>query len=690
MSSTFLLELGMEEIPARFVSDAAAQLKQKTEERLKEARLSFQEIRSLSTPRRLAVLVSGLVEKQADMEEEVRGPSLKVARDENGNWTKAALGFARSQGIDPEQLVIREQKGTEYVYAVKHFSGRPTSQVLAEILPELIASLTFPVHMRWGNYDFKFIRPIRWIVAMHGDEVIPFEIAGVRSGNRTSGHRFLGAETVLANAEQYESALEKQYVIADAEERRKRIREQIEALAAQKGWQIPIDEGLLDEVVHLVEYPTVLHGHFEPEFLELPQKVLITTMREHQRYFPVQDLNGKLLPYFVTVLNSDERAVSTVARGNEKVLRARLADARFFYQEDMRLSIEEAVQKLETVVFHEKLGTIADKTRRIRAISSRLANLAGWDDEWTGLAERAAAICKFDLVTQMVYEFPELQGVMGREYALKAGEDERVAVAIDEHYSPRHAGDALPSTPLGALIGIADKMDTLAGCFSIGIVPTGSQDPYALRRQAAGVVQTLLEHELPFSLTDLIQIALDVLAEARALERERKDIEDDLRKFFAQRVKAVLDELADYDEVDAVMAAGFDDIPAAVRRTNALKRFVAADENKAVLESFTRVANLAEKAESTLIRPELFEAEAERELYGNWQQIHDRYDQLMAAKKEPEALDTLAGLKDGITRFFDEVMVMVDEPDVRANRLALLASIHLDVMKFADFRKIVR
>lgn len=690
MSSTFLLELGMEEIPARFVSDAAAQLKQKIEERLKEARLSFQEIRSLSTPRRLAVLVSGLVEKQADMEEEVRGPSLKVARDENGNWTKAALGFARSQGIDPEQLVIREQKGTEYVYAVKHFSGRPTSQVLAEILPELIASLTFPVHMRWGNYDFKFIRPIRWIVAMHGDEVIPFEIAGVRSGNRTSGHRFLGAETVLANAEQYESALEKQYVIADAEERRKRIREQIEALAAQKGWQIPIDEGLLDEVVHLVEYPTVLHGHFEPEFLELPQEVLITTMREHQRYFPVQDLNGKLLPYFVTVLNSDERAVSTVARGNEKVLRARLADARFFYQEDMRLSIEEAVQKLETVVFHEKLGTIADKTRRIRAISSRLANLAGWDDEWTGLAERAAAICKFDLVTQMVYEFPELQGVMGREYALKAGEDERVAVAIDEHYSPRHAGDAPPSTPLGALIGIADKMDTLAGCFSIGIVPTGSQDPYALRRQAAGVVQTLLEHELPFSLTDLIQIALDVLAEARALERERKDIEDDLRKFFAQRVKAVLDELADYDEVDAVMAAGFDDIPAAVRRTNALKRFVAADENKAVLESFTRVANLAEKAESTLIRPELFEAEAERELYGNWQQIHDRYDQLMAAKKEPEALDTLAGLKDGITRFFDEVMVMVDEPDVRANRLALLASIHLDVMKFADFRKIVR
>ena len=671
------------------MSDAAAKLKQKTEERLKEARLSFQEIRSLSTPRRLAVLVSGLVEKQADMEEEVRGPSLKVARDENGNWTKAVLGFARSQGIDPEQLVIREQKGTEYAYAVKHFSGRPTSQVLAEILPELIASLTFPVHMRWGNDDFKFIRPIRWIVAMHGDEVIPFEIAGV-SGNRTSGHRFLGAETVLANAEQYESALEKQYVIADAEERRKRIREQIEALAAQKGWQIPIDEGLLDEVVHLVEYPTVLHGHFEPEFLELPQEVLITTMREHQRYFPVQDLNGKLLPYFVTVLNSDERAVSTVARGNEKVLRARLADARFFYQEDMRLSIEEAVQKLETVVFHEKLGTIADKTRRIRAISSRLANLAGWDDEWTGLAERAAAICKFDLVTQMVYEFPELQGVMGREYALKAGEDERVAVAIDEHYSPRHAGDAPPSTPLGALIGIADKMDTLAGCFSIGIVPTGSQDPYALRRQAAGVVQTLLEHELPFSLTDLIQIALDVLAEARALERERKDIEDDLRKFFAQRVKAVLDELADYDEVDAVMAAGFDDIPAAVRRTNALKRFVAADENKAVLESFTRVANLAEKAESTLIRPELFEAEAERELYGNWQQIHDRYDQLMAAKKEPEALDTLAGLKDGITRFFDEVMVMVDEPDVRANRLALLASIHLDVMKFADFRKIVR
>ena len=253
------------------------------------------------------------------------------------------------------------------------------------------------------------------------------------------------------------------------------------------------------------------------------------------------------------------------------------------------------MQKLETVVFHEKLGTIADKTRRIRAISSRLANLAGWDDEWTGLAERAAAICKFDLVTQMVYEFPELQGVMGREYALKAGEDERVAVAIDEHYSPRHAGDAPPSTPLGALIGIADKMDTLAGCFSIGIVPTGSQDPYALRRQAAGVVQTLLEHELPFSLTDLIQIALDVLAEARALERERKDIEDDLRKFFAQRVKAVLDELADYDEVDAVMAAGFDDIPAAVRRTNALKRFVAADENKAVLESFTRVANLAKK-----------------------------------------------------------------------------------------------
>ncbi|MGN7454960.1 glycine--tRNA ligase subunit beta [Paenibacillus pasadenensis] len=693
MAKDLLFEIGLEEVPARFVRAAVNQLRERVEKWLADSRIGHGGVTAYATPRRLAVLARAVEEKQSDVSEEVKGPSRKIAQDAEGGWSKAALGFARSQGVEPEQLFFKELAGVEYVYAVKSSLGVDTASVLSDGLDGIVHAMTFPKNMRWGSYELKFVRPIKWLLALYGTDVVPLEIAGVRSGNVSRGHRFLGEETAVAEPAAYVEALRSQHVIVDIAERERLIVEGIEALAAEKGWTISIKDDLLEEVLFLVETPTVLFGSFDPAFLDIPQEVLITSMREHQRYFPVLDSAGKLLPFFVTVRNGDAVSLENVAKGNEKVLRARLSDAKFFYAEDQKLHIADALRKLETIVYHEELGTVADKVGRIVALTGRIAAAASAEPHAAAAAARAAEICKFDLVTQMVYEFPELQGIMGEDYARKAGEDEAVAKAINEHYQPRFSGDTAPASQPGALVSLADKLDTIVGCFSIGIVPTGSQDPYALRRQAAGIVQTLMAHELPVRLGELFDLALDI-HEQRGLKRSRSDIRKELYDFFALRLKNVLTEQGNrYDVIEAALAAGFDDLTLTVKRAAILLARAAGPEQgefKTVVDALTRSANLAAKAESdAAVDASRLEAGAERGLHEAYEHVSGPYRKALEAGDAATALGLLTELREPITAFFDSVMVMAEDEAVRRNRLALLSAISRDAARYADFSKLV-
>lgn len=690
MTKHFLLEIGMEEMPARYVRNAVKQLEHKLTTWLEESKITFGESITYATPRRIAVLLKDVAEKQLDSSEEVKGPSRKIAIDDQGNWSKAALGFARSQGVEADELFFKSVNGVEYIYTKKNSIGSLTEAVLQEGLPDLISSMSFPKNMRWGHYDLKFARPIRWLVCMFGDDVIPLKLANVQADRITRGHRFLGTEIKLHTADEYSSRLKEQYVIADMNERQQLIVDQINSLAGRQDWNIQVRDDLLEEVNFLVEYPTVLFGQFDPGFLSVPQDVLMTSMREHQRYFPVLDHSGNLLPYFVTVRNGNDVSLDQVARGNEKVLRARLADAKFFYEEDQKTSIDTFLAKLRTVVFHEELGTIADKTERIERIAELLSNVCNADEETSANIKRAAQICKFDLVTQMVYEFPELQGVMGEDYARKAGENEAVATAVFEHYLPRYSGEASPRSLAGTIVSIADKIDTIIGCFQIGIIPTGSQDPYALRRQAAGIVQMMLDHQLPFTLTDLVDMALRVHEQARLAKREKEIVSKEVLEFFSLRVKNVLsDQNIRYDVADAAMAAGFAHVSDTVKRAQALMNALNASDFKLAVESYNRVDNIAAKSESTQYDISLFVDPAEHALEQAWRSQHDNYLQQLDRGQMQEALETLSGLREPVTHYFNSVMVMTEDEQIRQNRLSLLCCISEDLRRFADFHKLV-
>ena len=690
MSKDLLFEIGLEEVPARFLRAAMEQLQDKLVKWLDASRIAHGEVTAFATPRRLAVWVRNVADKQEDVSEEVKGPSRKIALDDSGQWSKAALGFAKSQGVDPESFTFKELGGVEYIYVTKNSVGVDTKSILSEGLLGILTSMTFPKNMRWGAHEFKFVRPIKWMVAMLGSETVDLEITGVKAGNVTRGHRFLGGEAVIPEASAYRDVLREQHVIVDVNERQEMIVSQIQALAQEKDWNIAIKDDLLEEVLFLVETPTVLYGSFDSSFLHIPQEVLITSMREHQRYFPVLDKQGQLLPYFVTVRSGDSRSLDVIARGNEKVLRARLSDAKFFYEEDQKLQIKDALSKLESIVFHEELGTIGDKVRRIRRISDQLSAKLNVSADAADSVSRAADICKFDLVTQMVYEFPELQGVMGEDYARKAGEKEHVAKAVFEHYQPRFAGDSVPSTMVGSIVSIADKIDTIVGCFSIGIIPTGSQDPYALRRQAAGIVQIILEHKLPVTLSDVFGVALEVHENIRVLKRSTDEIRKDLKEFFGLRVKKLLSEDQRYDVVDAVITAGFDHVVSVVSRGHALMNAVESVQDfKTTVESFNRVSNLAAKAGKAAVNAELFTESEENKLYEAWNAIRADYDAALQAADGERSLSLLSGLREPITGFFDSVMVMAEDEAVRANRLALLSGIDGDLKRYADFTKLV-
>ncbi len=681
----FLLEIGLEEMPARVVPGALRQLSEKMAAWLAEVRLPYGSIRPLATPRRLAVLVTDLADKQDDLRQEVKGPARKIAVDENGAWTKAALGFARSQGVAPDELVFREVGGVDYVFAVKDTPGRPARELLEEGLPELIAGLHFPKQMRWGNETLRYIRPIRWLVALLDEDVIPVQVAGVTADRYTRGHRFLGETVSLSHPSEYEEQLRRQWVIADVDERRQMIVDQVNQLAREKGWKVPMDEDLLEEIVHLVEYPTALYGSFDAAFLDIPSPVLITSMREHQRYFPVTDTNGVLLPYFVTVRNGDGRHLDVVRKGNEKVLRARLSDARFFYEEDQKLPIDKAVSKLEQVVFQEGLGTMGDKLRRVRHIAMALAPRFGLDEASRRQLSRAAEICKFDLVTQMVYEFPELEGIMGEVYARLAGEEETVSRAVFEHHLPRHAGDALPESPIGIVLSLADKLDTLVGFFSLGMIPTGSQDPYALRRQANGIVQILVHGAYDLPVEELLKAALSVYQERQGLKRPAEPLLEDLREFLFQRLKHMLqEEHVRHDCIDAVFASRRHSLAGMAERARLLHRLVTQESMKKTIEAFTRVKNLAAKANHAAVNPQRLTEAAEKRLYETYLKTKEAWESTAPTDAQRQ-LDVLSELAEPVHQFFDDVMVMVDDEVVRTNRLALLRQIADLTDQYADF-----
>jgi len=517
---TLLLEIGTEEIPAHAMPLILMQLKDLAEKSLQENRIKIGEVQTLGTPRRISLLVKNVAENQADIEEEKRGPSTKIAFDADGKLTKAATGFARGQKVNPEDLITRDG----YIYAVIRESGKATAEILKTLLPEIICKLNFPNNMRWGDLEFKFIRPLRWIVALYGEEVIPFDVANVHSGRISRGHRVLSqGEFLIDAADSYVATCEKNFVIVDQNQRRAMITAQIEAVAKERGGKAEISEELLEEVLYLVEYPTALSGEFEIKYLNLPPDAVITPMRDHQRYFPVKSADGKLMPIFITVRNGGRDYLDIVQHGNERVLKARLEDAQFFFNEDRKKNLDEHRDKLKTVVFQESLGSMYEKTQRLVKLSEKISDLLGdkISEAERQNAIRAAEISKADLVTGMVTEFTELQGVMGREYAKLDGETDEVATAIDEHYMPRFAGDLQPKTTAGRILSLADKVDNIVATFSRGLVPTGSQDPFALRRQALGIVNMLTEAAWSISMTALVETALDLLNVTDKVGREK-------------------------------------------------------------------------------------------------------------------------------------------------------------------------
>ena len=683
MSKDLLLEIGTEEVPAHVMPGILSQLKENAAKAFKELRLDYTEIRTLGTPRRSALFVKGLAERQPDVSSENRGPSVQIAFDADGNPTKAAQGFARGQKVDAKDLVVKDG----YVYAMVHEEGKAAAELLQAVLPELICGLSFPNNMRWADLEFKFIRPLRWIVALYDKEIIPFEVAEVKSGRVSRGHRFLSkGDFAIADADSYEKACEEQFIIVDQNKRKTMIREQIEEVARANGGKAEITEDLLEEVLYLVEYPTALCGKFEDKYLKLPPEAVITPMRDHQRYFPVKDAAGRLLPLFITVRNGGKEYLETVQHGNERVLRARLDDAQFFFDEDRKKSLEQHMDKLKTVVFQVGLGSIYDKAGRLVKLADKISGVLQVSAEDKKDAMRAAKLAKADLVTGMVCEFTELQGIMGREYALLDGESPAVATAIDEHYMPRFAGDAQPQTTAGRIVSIADKIDNIVATFSRGLIPTGSQDPFALRRQALGMVNMMIEANYQVSLSSLVAAEMDLLGIGDADARMK--MQADVADFIRLRLKNVLaDAKIRYDVVDAVLQ-DVDDIYAVYLRARTLAKALEKDMTKTI-QAFVRAGNLAKKAKNSAVDAALFNTAEEKALYQAYTSAQSAVDSLVKGQDYLGAIDALSDLAAPIDAFFDGVMVMDKDEKIRSNRLGLLKSVDELIHRVADFSKLV-
>ena len=686
MAKDLLLEIGVEEMPSAYMPGAISNLQELAEERLQEARLSWQQLKVYATPRRLVLYVEQLAESQPDSQLENRGPKKQMAFDENGNPTKACQGFARGQGVAVEELEIREVGGVEYVFAVKNLVGKPAQQVLPDILAGLITALPFPKSMRWGYFHTRFPRPIRWLVALFGDQIIPMQIENLVSGRTTWGHRFLGRESIdIADAGDYMQKMALHYVVLDQEMRRDMIWQQVQEAAAQVGGVPMENPDLLEEINYLLEYPTAFTGSFSESYLQVPEEVLTTSMIAHQRYFPVYDRPGQLMPAFIGVRNGDGEHLDTVRAGNERVLRARLEDALFFWNEDNKKPLEDFNQGLPEVLFQERLGSLQRKVQRVTAIALYLCQETGWGDP--ELVKRAAWLSKADLLSSMVYEFPELQGIMGRYYARNSGEDPQVAEAIFEHYLPRFAGDQLPQSDIGALLSLAEKLHNLVGCFCIGIKPTGSQDPYALRRQALGVVHILLERESNIDLEQVLRQTYREFAEVGPDLDEDAAVREVL-DFIWQRLKGVLaDHSFTYDVIESVMAVPTGHLLDVYTRVQKVQEFKTTDRFDDFMVVFNRSHNLSKKWEQVEVQVDALEDNTEQELYQQFLAVRSR---VMVPTNYYDMLTDLASLRPYLDRFFEAVMVMVDDKRLKENRLSLLRGIAELCRQVADFSKIVQ
>lgn len=676
MSKNLLIELGLEELPAYVVTPSEKQLGERLATFLTENRLSFEDIQTFSTPRRLAARVIGLADQQTDLTEDFKGPAKKIALDTDGNFSKAAQGFVRGKGLTTDAIEFREVKGEEYVYVTKHEAGKPAKEVLLGVA-EVLTAMTFPVSMHWAKNSFEYIRPVHTLTVLLDDEALDLDFLDIHSGRVSRGHRFLGKETTITSADSYEDDLRSQFVIADAKERQEMIVEQIKAIEAAQGVQVDIDADLLNEVLNLVEFPTAFIGSFDAKYLDVPEEVLVTSMKNHQRYFVVRDQEGRLMPNFISVRNGNDQAIDNVIKGNEKVLVARLEDGEFFWREDQKLQISDLVAKLANVTFHEKIGSLTEHMDRTRVIAASLAKEANLSAEEEEAVDRAAQIYKFDLLTGMVGEFDELQGIMGEKYALLAGENPAVATAIREHYLPDAAEGALPETKVGAVLALADKLDTLLSFFSVGLIPSGSNDPYALRRATQGIVR-ILDHfgwRIPMDklVDSLYDLSFDSLTYANKV---------DVMSFIRARVDKMMDKAVPKDIREAVLESSTFVVPEMLAAAEALVNASHTENYKPAVESLSRAFNLAEKADASVrVDPSLFENDHEQALFAAIQSLSLEG----SAENQVEQVFALSPV---INDFFDNTMVMAGDQAIKNNRLALLAALVGKAKSIAAFNQL--
>ena len=666
MAKDLLFEIGAEEIPAGFMPNILGQLKQLAETKLNDAHLPFESIATYGTPRRLALIVKGLADTSAEISERHKGPSASIAYDADGNATKAAIGFARGKGLDVADLVVEDG----YIYAETKTAGVPAKDIVSEMLPQLITGLNFPKSMHWGDLDAKFVRPVRWLVALLDEEVIPVEFATVKSGNVTRGHRFLGADEItIKNAASYVDTLKENFVMVDQDARRELISQQLHDMAASKNASIVWDDDLLEEINYLVEWPTALCGGFEESYLALPDAAIITPMKDHQRYFPLVGQDGKLLPMFLTVRNGSDHSIKVVQAGNERVLRARLDDAKFFFNEDRKKPLIDRQDGLTKIVFQEGLGNLADKTERLLKLGRVFGEECGLHEDAAVVLERATELAKTDLTTGMVTEFTELQGVMGKEYALLDGESPEVAEAIFEQYLPRFAGDVLPQTEAGKVLSIIDKVDNIVATFSRGLIPTGSQDPYALRRQTIGILNILLGSEWNISLRPIFKASMELL---NVPAEKQEELLGQVEEFFTLRLKNIfLDREVPHHVIDLLLSNNELSVADAEGLVNALlaNRI---DENVELVQAYTRMYNLVKDVEYTGVNSDLLKEDAEKELFEAASKASEASSAAWEAGDYDAVVAVPATLVPAINKFFEDVMVMDKDEAIKANRLQLV------------------
>lgn len=687
MELNLLFEIGTEEIPARFIPGALQSMKLLAQERFNQSRLSCREVKTMGTPRRLALLVYGLPFSQPDKTENIIGPPKTAAFSDDGTPTKVALGFAKAKGVPVEELELIETPKGVYLGLRKTIPGFPTKDVLSELLPQMILDLPFPKFMRWGSSSIRFARPVHWIVALLGGQVVPFILDGIASGNQSHGHRFMAPQPIiLKGVEDYLSKLRQASVIVDPKDREELLQKQIEVLAERDKGKVLIDAELLQEIIFLVELPEAVSGGFDPDFLNLPPEVLITSMKEHQRYFPVVGDRGRLLPRFIAVNNTRVNETARVIRGHEKVLRARLSDARFFFQEDLKEALSQKVEALKGVVFHSSLGTSFQKVERVVALAAHLSRRLAPEKE--ELVRRSAWLCKADLTSLMVGEFPTLQGVMGREYALRSGEKEEVAQGIYEHYLPVSADGPRPQTATGALVGLADRLDTLVGFFGLGQIPTGSADPYALRRQAQAIILIIWDKGYSLSLEETLDQALSLYA---GRFKEEEGIKKSLFDFFALRLQHLLEgEGVGRETIEAVLSTGWDDFLEERRQALSLQEFQAHPDFPSLTIGCKRALNILKGLspdQAGKVDPALLLEDQEKDLYEKVVEKEADLERLFRQKGYSDYLLQLAQLRPTIDAFFDKVLVMAPDEKLRQNRLALLFRLTALFNRFALFSK---